>query len=198
MSEETLQRQPGRGWLAWSTRDLLITAVTGLVFGVLLSGLAFLYLALLLLGPLFQWGLLGPYFLPGFFMAYVIRRPGAALLVSIFYGLVAIVTPLGPIALAAGAGLGLGSEIAIAIVTRYRTFSSWRMVATGGITAALLLLPTLPHLLDYLLPVTIGIITLTLLSCGIAGILAKLLADAVARTGTLSGTALGQARNIEI
>jgi ABC-type thiamin/hydroxymethylpyrimidine transport system permease subunit len=47
-----------------------------------------------------------------------------------------------------------------------------------------------PEALRLAQPIVIGIVVVTTLSCTLVAIIAKLVADAVARTGALTGTAL--------
>jgi len=43
------------GFLAWRTRDILIIAVVGLVFGLLLIGASYAPIFTVVFGPVFQW-----------------------------------------------------------------------------------------------------------------------------------------------
>lgn len=69
---------------AWKTRDLIVTAVLGVALGILMIAWSALYLgpATALLGAEGAVILSGVYYLPGILAAYIIRKPGAALLAS--------------------------------------------------------------------------------------------------------------------
>lgn len=183
----------------WSTRDLMVTIVIGLAFGVLLIPVTYAYAALLSLGILARSLLGGVYYLPAAFAAYVMRKPGSILLVSLVSALVAMpFTAYGFIVLLIGALTGLIGELVTWFFTRYRNFALGRLAlagAVGGLLEFLLILGSLrstqfdPGILG-------GALLVSALTFGLCAVLAKVLADAVARTGVLANTALGRT-NIE-
>jgi energy-coupling factor transport system substrate-specific component len=194
-TEETdlLPTSKKKGWLSWRTRDILLTAVIGLIFGILLSAASYFYVATIALGALGRFIWIAPYCIPSFFAAYVLRRGGAAILAGVIYTFVGIpFTALGVTFVGLGAMLGISVEISLAIVTRYKHFSLWRMVLTGLLTGLIILLAAgIPSQVYHLEIVVQGIIAaVSILGCALAAIVTKYLADAVARTGVFSGTAL--------
>ncbi|HKY79614.1 MAG TPA: ECF transporter S component [Anaerolineales bacterium] len=183
----------------WSTRDLMVTIVIGLAFGVLLIPVTYAYAALLSLGILARSLLGGVYYLPAAFAAYVIRKPGSILLVSLVSALVAMpFTAYGFIVLLIGALTGLIGELVTWFFTRYRNFALGRLAlagAVGGLFEFLLILGSLRST-SFELGILSAALLVSALTFGLCAALAKVLADAVARTGVLANTALGRT-NIE-
>jgi len=134
---------------------------------------------------------------PSLLAMYVVRRPGAAALGALVAGLVQVpFTPTGWVILVAFAFSGFGCELPF-LLTRYRYFGLPMLMAAGAVSALLgLALQYAPFGYGNLaLPVQLALI-LTAAAGGVVltGGLAKLLADALARTGALSGYAVGQRR----
>lgn len=184
----------------WTTRDLLITVVIGLAFGVLLVPVTYAYSLLLSAGILARAVLGGVYYLPAAFAAYVVRKPGAILLVSLTSALVVLPFGYGFVVLLIGALTGLVGELVTWLFTRYTNFGLGRFVlagAVGGFIEFLLILGSLRSS-----QFDLGLVSLALVICavtfGVCAGLAKYLADAVARTGVLANTALGRPNVEEI
>jgi energy-coupling factor transport system substrate-specific component len=194
MSDTSVTFKKKYGWLAWSTRDILSMAAMGAAFGILLALLMYPYMLTVVLGPIVAWAWVGLYALPGFFIAYVLRRVGAAFLIAIIYALVMIpFTPYGPSMMLTGLVYAFMAEIGIAAATRYRNFSLFSMILGGvaaGIAMLIIYVIFWPESFQYPLPLVIGICLTTVVSSVIAAFVAKQLGDALARTGVLSGTAL--------
>lgn len=181
----------------WSTRELLTAAVLAMAFAVLLVPFTYLYAAVLSLGVLARSALTGLFFMPAAFAAYTLRKPGAVFFVSVVSGLVAIpFTPYGLLVLGIGALTGAIGEGACWLITRYRHFSLARvalMSLVAGLVEFLLVLFSLR--VSQIEPlVLIAAVALSALGFVIVGVVARFLADAVARTGALSSTALGRER----
>jgi energy-coupling factor transport system substrate-specific component len=183
----------------WSTRDLMVTIVIGLAFGVLLIPVTYAYAALLSLGILARSLLGGVYYLPAAFSAYVVRKPGSILLVSLVSALVAMpFTAYGFIVLLIGGLTGLIGELVTWFFTRYRNFALGRLAlagAVGGLLEFLLILASL-RTTQFDLGILGAALLASAFTFGLCAVLAKVLADAVARTGVLANTALGRT-NIE-
>lgn len=192
-----------RGLAAWSTRDLLITIVIGMAFGVILIPVTYAYAALLSLGGIFARSLMGGiYFLPASFAAYAIRKPGATLLVSLVSALIPMaLAPYGLIVLIIGTLIGVVGELVVWLVTRYRNFSTTRMVWTGivaGLVVYVLILGSVLHTTQFELSVVLLALVVSGFTFAICSVLAKFLADSVAKTGVLANTALGESTADEI
>lgn len=192
------------GFRSWSTRDLLITIVIGLAFGVILIPVTAGYAALLSLGSIYARSLMGGlYFLPAAFAAYVMRKPGATLLASIISALVPMLLfPVyGFIVLFIGAMIGIVGELVTWVLTRYRNFSTARIVWVGlvsGLVVYLLILGSVLHTTTFAPSVLVAALAVASITFAICAWLGKWLADAVARTGVLANTALGQTNTDEI
>lgn len=195
------------GFLAWRTRDILIIAVVGLVFGLLLIGASYAPIFTVVFGPVFQWLWNGLWVIAPIFIAYVLRRLGASFLTSVLCELVMLIfVPSGFLGLIRGVMYGLCIELVVALVTRYRFYSYARMLLTGAGSSVLIFIGTGiigPLLLGFSFLnfeplVIVGMFCVLVISCAICSVVAKLLADAVARTGALSGTALGRINTVEV
>lgn len=188
----------------WSTRDILASTVVGVASGLLLTVSTPLTL---LMGPVgwvwSAWWTIGP-----LFMAYVLRRPGAVFVTGVLSELVQ--WPLsqgGSIGgLIRGILFGLVVELAVGLITRYRHFSLMRMLLVGLLSGLFIFAASgamAPGLWGYNIfttysPPILAIIVASLVIGGmVCGGIAKGLADAVARTGVLSHTALSRASGRE-
>jgi len=175
-----------RGLPTWSTRELLVTAVIGIVFGALMIPLNYAYIPLIALGPVVQWACTGPWHFPSFFATYVLRRPGAGWLVGLLYSLILVpFTPFGVLYIVAGLSYGGSSELGMALATRYRHFS-WARLLTGGLSANVLnflISAMLFQALNFAPSVIVASLVVSSLSTMLCVVLARQLADALARTG---------------
>lgn len=186
---------PKRGFLRWSTRDLLITIAIALVFSLALVPITYAYAMAQGLGILARAAVGGLYFLPAAFAAYVMRKPGSILLVSGASGLAIIpFTPFGFVALMIGLITGGLGELTMWLITRYRHFGLTRLVlaaATAGLLEYLLILTILQafQLAWWLAVLAMGLSGLTFAA---SAALAKFLADTIVKTGVLANTELGR------
>jgi energy-coupling factor transport system permease protein len=193
MQEQANTPVKTRGLWAWSTRDILIVAVTSLVFGFFLIGSTYLYYAVAVLGPIVYWALNGLWLVPPIFMAYVIRRPGSALLTSLISCLLLIpFTPYGVASLFSGSLFGVLTELSLFLFTRYRAFGWIRLALVGILCGVLLLAITGASFGVFVLApgVMISVFLSTLVGCVLCALLARALADALARAGVFAGTGL--------
>jgi energy-coupling factor transport system substrate-specific component len=186
----------------WSTRDLMVSVVIGLVFGVIFIPVTFAYAAFLNFGIIARALLSGVYYLPAAFAAYVIRRPGSILLVSMVSALAAMpFTPYGLIIILVGTITGVMGELVTWLFTRYRNFPTGLFVLAGIIAGLIefgLILAGLRTTAELGLGILAIAFSLSAITFGLAAFLAKKLADAVARTGVLANTALGRSHKDEI
>ena len=185
-----------RDSLGWSTRDLLTAFAIALVFGVLLVPVTYLYAAALSLGVIARSLVGGVYFLPAAFGGYVLRKPGAVLLVSVASGLAAMFfTPYGFVVLIVGLLTGALGELVFWLFTRYRDFGQVRWVLAGALAGLAEYLLILFSLRAAQLEWWVGALAalLSALTFAVSTVLARWLADAVVKTGVLANTKLGQA-----
>ena len=183
-----------RGLAAWTTRDILVTAAIAIVFALLLTGMNYVLVAVTPFGPLAIQAISGLWVIPGVITAYILRRPGAALISQLLVGVIqAPLSPYGWMTVIGQLTYGLASE-AVFLATRYRNYRLPVLLIVGSVTnlvnMALVYVPLGYTRLSA--GMQIAVVALTLLSGALGGWLAKGLADAIAQTGVLSGFAIGQ------
>jgi energy-coupling factor transport system substrate-specific component len=196
MSTQNTQKKK-RGLASWSTRDLLVTAVIGIVFGLVVSGAMNLAIVLqAALTPLIGMILVMPVFvLAGVMAPYIIRKPGAAVISELVIGLVMVsFTPYGFAALWGGRLIeGVTYEVPF-LVTRYRRWGWISMMLSPGLATTVSFTMAMFAYGGFNLEP--GMIVLlyvgSFVAAAIGGALAKSLADAVAKTGVLASYAIGQ------
>lgn len=108
----------------WSTHDLLVTAVIGVAFAVLLVPFTYTYAAARAGGVLGRAAAGELFFLPAAFATYVMRKPGAVVLVGLISGLLAVpFTPFGLVVLGISMLTALLAEPIVWLITRYRNYT---------------------------------------------------------------------------
>jgi energy-coupling factor transport system substrate-specific component len=125
-----------RGAAGWRTRDVIVTAVLGVAFGVVFWAWGNVaWPALAFLGPL-QNLLYGPWLIPAVLAPLVVRRPGAGIFAEVVAASVSAMlgSQWGVIVLLYGVVQGLAGEIPF-LVVRYRVFA-WPVVVAAGILAS--------------------------------------------------------------
>jgi energy-coupling factor transport system permease protein len=183
----------------WTQRETVIVAALGIVFGMLY--LAWVQLWLLLqvaLGPLALDLLLGFWCVVSVLAAYIIRKPLVAFSAEVIAALAEVMTgnPAGLILILTGIVQGAGAELPFAL-TRWRNYRLPVLMASGASAAVFSFAYTWirfnygtlePSLLFAMfgLRVASGIL--------LAGLLGKILGDALYRTGVLNGLAIDAAK----
>ncbi len=195
-----MEKQHKPGLKGWNTRDLLVTAIIAIVFALLLTGANYLLVIITPFGPLAVQAISGLWVIPGLITAYILRRPGAALLSQVLVGIIqAPLSPYGWMTVVGQLTYGIASEL-VFLVTRYRNYSLPVMLVAGALTN--LFNMGLAYLaLGYAnlsTGIQIAVVALTLLSGALSGWLSKALTDAIAKTGVLNNFAIGQERMEEI
>jgi len=128
--------RPGGPRGAWRSRDIVVTAVLGVAFGVVFWAWGNVaWPALAFLGPL-QNLLYGPWLIPAVLGPLVVRRPGAGVFAEVVAASVSALlgSQWGVIVLLYGVAQGLAGEIPF-LATRYRVVA-WPVVVAAGILAA--------------------------------------------------------------
>ena len=196
MSTQTTQKKK-RGLASWKTRDLLVTAVIGIVFGLVFAGAMNLSMILMAgLTPLISVILVMPVSVAaGMTALYIIRKPGAAVISELVTGLIMVpFTPFGFIVLPGRLLDGVLYEVPF-LVTRYRRWGWMSMMLSAGLAATVLWTIGMFSMGGFNLEP--GLIVLlyvgNFVGSAIGGALAKALADAIAKTGVLNSFAIGQA-----
>ena len=189
----------------WSTRDIVVTTTLAVAIGILWVGWTWiwnLFQGIPVIGIYLDNFLNGFWMIGGVLVAYIIRKPGAALAGEMIAAITEIpLTPWGalvPIIL--GLLQGAGAE-AVFAATRYRYFNLITL-SIAGIVA---------HLFGMLYSFwvsgygafTIDVIVLLIVVRIVSGIVlvgvpAKLIGDALVPTGVLDGFAISRERQAEV
>jgi energy-coupling factor transport system permease protein len=182
----------------WKVRDAVVAASVSVVLGLLLTAWSALYIpASPVLGPVGIEVLYGLYFMPAVLVAYIIRRPGAAVFAGLVSALVeALMNPAFGIVniLLAGLIQGAATEIVFAI----RGYKRWGFIIV--LIAGLLPAPAI-YIRDYFAfgyaanPVGVLVAMLAVRCVSgivLGGLLGKVIGDAVAATGVLANFAIGR------
>ncbi len=198
MSTEQKQivSRPRRGW---SMRDLVLMVVLGVVFGFAYWALVQAWNGLsILMGPagdLSQHLLFGGWLLVAPIALAIIQRPFAGLIAEVLASVVEVVflgSPVGPTLIIAAALQGGGSELAFAL-TRYRRFG-WGVFALSGLLGATVVFFYSAFRFGWygqdIFALRLGIQALSGIILG--GLLAKVIVDALMRTGVLDNFAIGR------
>jgi energy-coupling factor transport system substrate-specific component len=190
---------------AWRTQDYVLLGILAVVFGALYwwwlqpwLGAAALVPGAAQVGQELAFGM---WFVSGLLGGYIIRRPGAAFLGETLaaFAEVLLGAPAGPILVVTGIMQALGPELVFA-ATGYRHWG-WRTMLLAGLAAGLVALPWNWFRLGYFaLPpaLLLGLLATRLVGGALAGALAKLLGDALARAGALSYYPIGRERMREV
>jgi energy-coupling factor transport system substrate-specific component len=190
----------GLDW-QWRTRDFIVAAAIAVPIGLVWSfAYGFVWLTargiLPQLGDVFD----GFYIVAGVLVGYVIRRPGAALLGEMLAALVEIpFTGFGAVVLWLGLVQGLGVEL-VFLATRYRRFDLPILMLAGAMGALAAVLGY-SYVAEGWLGLAPGVqilrIILKLLGGAIlAGLVAKLIGDALVQTGVLNNFPIARTREV--
>ncbi|ELK44689.1 ECF transporter S component [Halobacillus sp. ACCC02827] len=183
----------------WKLKEIVVMSVLAVVFAVV-------YLAFLPVGKVLS-GLMGPigydfiygiWFIVSIIAAYILRKPGAAFLSETIAATVEMLlgNASGPMLILTGVIQGLGAETAFAI-TRYKSYQLLTLMLSGMMAAVFSFFWEYFRLgysalsTDYVAAMFIIRLLSGALISGLAG---KAIADALAKTGVLSGFALGKER----
>jgi len=193
-------QRAGLDW-QWRTRDFIVTAALAVPLGLVWSfAYGFVWLTargiLPQLGDVFD----GFYIVAGVLVGYVIRRPGAALLGEMLAALIEIpFTGFGAVVLWLGLVQGLGVEI-VFLATRYRRFDLPIMLLAGAMGALVAVLGY-SYPAEGWLNLAIGVQALRLVlkligGALLAGLVGKLIGDALVQTGVLNNFPIARRRDI--
>lgn len=188
----------------WELRDVILMAVLGAVFAVVY--LAVFYAGLGLQTLLTPFGLApfgfeviyGIWFMAATIAAYIIRKPGAALITEILAAAIELLmgNAGGAVLLLTGFIQGLGCELGFAAF-RYRRFDLVSMSVASVLAASFIFAFELYYLQYILLsPLLLASQLIVRFSSAVlfSGLLSKRLCDALASTGAVKGFPLGSRR----
>ncbi|MGO1384891.1 MAG: ECF transporter S component [Arachnia sp.] len=183
----------------WAMKDLVLMVVLGVVFGFAYWALVQAWSGLsILMGPagdLSQHVLFGGWLLVSPIAVAIIRRPFAGVIAEVLASVVEVVflgSPVGPTLLIAAAIQGAGSELAFTL-TRYKRFG-WGTYALSGLLGATLVFFYSAFRSGWY-GQDIFLMRLAMQSLSgiiLGGLLAKVVVDALARTGVVDNFAIGR------
>jgi energy-coupling factor transport system substrate-specific component len=179
----------------------VLAVVSGFVYWALVQAWLALQIAMGPFGDLAQNVLIGGWMVAAPLAVYIVRRPGVGILVELAAALVEVAflaSPVGPMLLVVGLVQGAGAELAFAL-TRYRRYDWPVFVLSGalaGLASTALGVVRFGWLTQEWFGWRLGLqVASGILLCGVT---AKLVGDALARTGVLDNTALGRARRARV
>lgn len=181
----------------WKMREIVVMAALSVVFGAVY--LAFLPVGSLLAGAFgpIGWDIIfGIWFIVSVIAAYIIRKPGAAVLAEVIAALVEVMlgNMVGPMLIVSGLIQGLGAE-AVFAAARYKRFSLPVLMA-AGMGSSLFSFTWgfyVSGLSAYSTPMLAAMLLVRLASGAVlAGLLGKWVADALNGTGVLRGYAIAK------
>jgi energy-coupling factor transport system substrate-specific component len=189
---------------SWSLKDLVLLVVLGVVFGFLYWVFVQAWTGLsILMGPagdLAQHFLLGAWLLVAPIAVAIIQRPFTGVAAEVLASVIEVVflgSAVGPLLFVVAAIQGAGSEIPFAI-TRYRSYG-WLTYAVSGLLGSGLVFFFSAFRFGWygqdLFFIRLGIQLLSGLVLG--GLLAKVIVDALAKTGVVDNFAIGRNRPTE-
>ena len=183
----------------WELKDLMLMVVLGVVFGFVYWVLVQAWNGLaILMGPagdLAQHVLFGGWLIVAPIVIAIVRRPFAGIAAEVIASVVEVVflgSPVGPTLVIAAAIQGLGSELAFA-ATRYRRFG-WTVFAVSGLLGAGLVFFYSAFRSGWYGQDVFALRLVLQLVSGVVlgGLLAKVVVDALARTGVVDNFAIGR------
>ncbi|MPV36011.1 ECF transporter S component [Georgenia subflava] len=184
----------------WAMRDLVLMVVLGVVFGFAYWALVQAWNGLaILMGPagdLSQHLLLGGWLLVAPVAVAIIRRPFAGVIAEVIASVVEVVflgSPVGPLLLIAAAIQGGGSELPFAL-TRYKKYGWGVFAASGLLGAGMVFFYSAFRAGWYGQDIFVLRLVLQCLSgVLLGGLAAKVIVEALARTGVVDNFAIGRA-----
>lgn len=188
----------------WQLKDILMIAIAGVLFSFLYLGIDYVGLAITsALTPL-GWGaagyepFYGIYFMAASFAIYIIQKPGVGIVAEVIAATLEVLWGnwFGPSVIFTGLLQGLFVEIGF-MIFRYRRYDTVSMIlgaiSVGGLSFLYHFFESEFNLLPPHISLTMLVIRV-LSSILFTGIIAKLLADGLARAGVLNAYALGRKR----
>jgi energy-coupling factor transport system substrate-specific component len=122
----------------WKLREVILVGIVSVVFGVVYLAAVYLgiFISTLLipfgLAPLANEPIYGIWFMASTFIAYFVRKPGAAILTEVLAALLEVMmgNMYGPLVLVSGTVQGLGAEL-VFFATGYKNYSLKVMTLAG-------------------------------------------------------------------
>ena len=195
--EQKLSRQYG-----WTTLDIVMVAVVGVVFSVLYWAynqlFAFLF-PFISASPVTIQAFVGFWFIAGIVAACIIQKPGAAFLGELIAAIISML--LGSIwgvwILVSGVMQGLATEMVFAGF-RWKKFTYFTVALAGIVTAIISFFfpeSVTEGYFQYRVPIIIGMLAVRIVSGAVlGGVLGKGITDSVAKTGIFRNFKIGKTK----
>ena len=184
----------------WKLKDILMIGIIGVLFSFVFLGAD--YLGALLVAVLTPFGLgalgyepiYGLWFMAAIVATYIIQKKGVGIVAEMIAALIEVLmgSMFGPLVFVTGFVQGFGCELGF-IVTRYKRFDTLPVVL-GSIFCAICSFIWNYFSYGYYmytLPIIAAMLVIRIISAVVFGLIAKLLADGLAKAGVLRGYALG-------
>lgn len=184
----------------WKLKDILMVGIIGVLFSFVFLGAN--YLGALLIAALTPFGLsalgyepiYGLWFMAAIFASYIIQKKGVGIAAEMIASLIEVLlgSMFGPMVFITGFVQGFGCELGF-IVTKYKRFDALPIVL-GSIFCAIF-----SYIENYFtygyymysMKIVAAMVIIRIISAIVFGLIAKALADGLAKAGVLRGYALG-------
>ena len=189
----------------WKLKDILMIGMIGVLFSFVFLGAD--YLGALLVAVLTPVGLgalgyepiYGLWFMAAIVATYIIQKKGVGIVAEMIAALIEVLmgSMFGPLVFVTGFVQGFGCELGF-IVTRYKRFDTLPVVL-GSIFCAICSFIWNYFSYGYYmytLPIIAAMLVIRIISAVVFGLIAKLLADGLAKAGVLRGYALGMKQSM--
>lgn len=186
--------------MKWKLKDILFMAISAAILGIVYLGNVYLGAAITAALTPSGWGVIGyeplygVYFMAATFVAYIIRKPGIGILAELIAAIVEVLLGnwFGPSVLITGLLQGAACEL-VFLCTKYKKWS-WGTMCLAGVSVAVIsfarhMFTESYYLLDTHVWLTMLIVR-TVSAVIFAGVISKLLADALNKAGVLKGYAI--------
>lgn len=176
--------------MTWKMKEVVLAVILAVACGVIYLGWSTLWIPIsALVGPVGAGFMFGIWVIASPLVAYIIRKPGAAFIAEVAAAAVELLTGshFGLSALLVGVFQGIGSEIAFAIFG-YKRYNVFTLMLSGAFAAIGSMIYNLiangfGYYTTEVFLITLGIHVISGMILG--GLLAKVVVDALAKTGVL-------------
>lgn len=186
----------------WKLKEVILMAVLGTIFAAVYLGVFYLGLGLQTaltpagLAPFGFEVIYGVWFMAATIAAYIIRKPGAALITEVMAAVIELLmgNAGGATLLITGFIQGLGCELGFALF-RYKKFNLLSMSISGILAASFIFIYELFFLQYYLLSPALLVTQLLVRYASafiFSGLISKISCDGLARTGVLKNYSIGK------
>ena len=189
----------------WKLKDILMIGIIGVLFSFVFLGADYLGALLVAVRTPFGLGALGYepiyglWFMAAIVATYIIQKKGVGIVAEMIAALIEVLmgSMFGPLVFVTGFVQGFGCELGF-IVTRYKRFDTLPVVL-GSIFCAICSIIWNYFSYGYYmytLPIIAAMLVIRIISAVVFGLIAKLLADGLAKAGVLRGYALGMKQSM--